>query len=113
MVRIATTPSPNDGDGDGDGDGGSSIRCNFLYVRDFSTSAASLNGLAPMGVEDACARETRVATKAYDLWITTGNPDATCNSYRAVCSALSASPSPILSGELLPLCVACANPVIQ
>ncbi len=28
------------------------------------------------GVEDACARETRVATKAYDLWITTGNPDA-------------------------------------
>ena len=37
-----------------------------------------------MGVEDACARETRVATKAYDLWITTGNPDATYNWYRAV-----------------------------
>ncbi len=57
--------------------------CNFLFVRDFSTSAASLNGL-PMGVEDACARETRVATKAYDLWIATGNPDATYNWYRAV-----------------------------
>jgi hypothetical protein len=42
---------------------------NFLFVRDFSTSPASLNGLPPMGVEDACARETRVATKAYDLWI--------------------------------------------
>ena len=55
-----------------------------LFVRDFSTSAASLNGLAPMGVEDACARETRVATKAYDLWIATGNPDATYNWYRAV-----------------------------
>jgi hypothetical protein len=55
-----------------------------LHVRDFSTSAASLNGLAPMGVEDACARETRVATKAYDLWIATGNPDATYNWYRAV-----------------------------
>ncbi len=37
-----------------------------------------------MGVEDACARETRVATKAYDLWIGTGNPDATYNWYRAV-----------------------------
>jgi hypothetical protein len=37
-----------------------------------------------MGVEDACARETRVATKAYDLWITTGDPDATYNWYRAV-----------------------------
>ncbi len=53
--------------------------CNFLFVRDFSTSPASLNGLAPMGVEDACARETRVATKAYDLWIATGNPDAKYN----------------------------------
>jgi hypothetical protein len=37
-----------------------------------------------MGVEDACARETRVATKAYDLWIATGNPDAKYNWYRAV-----------------------------
>ncbi len=37
-----------------------------------------------MGVEDACARETRVATKAYDLWIATGNSDATYNWYRAV-----------------------------
>jgi hypothetical protein len=58
--------------------------CDFLFVRDFSTSPASLNGLAPMGVKDACAREARVATKAYDLWIATGSPDATYNWYRAV-----------------------------
>ncbi len=37
-----------------------------------------------MGVEDACARETRVAAKAYDLWIATGNPDEKYNWYRAV-----------------------------
>jgi hypothetical protein len=63
---------------------GNNTTAGFLFVRDFSTSAASLNGLAPMGVEDACARDTRVATKAYDLWIATGNPDATYNWYRAV-----------------------------
>ncbi len=62
----------------------SSSPCDFSFVRDFSTSPASLNGLATMGVEDACARETRVATKAYDLWIATGNPDKKCNWYRAV-----------------------------
>ncbi len=37
-----------------------------------------------MGVEDACARETCVATEAYDLWMITDSPDAKYNWYRAV-----------------------------